>query len=114
MVDDSSNNPPLPNTPPFDLFRVEGGVLQTWFKLCAKLSMGEEFAGREKLGLAPKVLCRAFGVLCEGSSAGVLLCKKVPQDPLLAEPQMRDRKAHKLPQHKLFDPHPKPHSWDSP
>ena len=43
------------------------------YQKCALL--GEEFAGSERLGLAPKVL-QNLGVLCERSSAGSLLCKR--------------------------------------
>ena len=50
---------------------------------------GEELAGSEMLGLAPKVLFISFGVLCQGSSAGFLLCKpfRTAQNPL-AEPRV--------------------------
>ena len=41
-------------------------------------SLGEEFAGWASL---PK-FCRTFGVLCEGSSAGFLLCRRFRRDLL--------------------------------
>ena len=40
------------------------------------LKLGEEFAGSEKLGLAPKVLQNLWSSLCERSSAGFLPCKR--------------------------------------
>ena len=44
--------------------------------------VGEELAGSEKMGLAPKVL----QILCEGSSAGFPLCKRFRRTLLHAEP----------------------------
>ena len=42
--------------------------------------LGEEFAGSESWAWLPK-FCRTFGVLCEGSSARFLLCKRFRRIP---------------------------------
>ena len=55
-------------------FRFRFRFLQQFRRFRSALA-GEDLAGSERLGLAPKVLQNLLGSGCEGSSAGFLLCK---------------------------------------